>query len=432
MVNLARAARSRIATAVRSRVGLDTVLGVHVHVDGIDRLPDGPVVLAFNHLSPVDPFLLAWVLTEAGREAPVVLVRDDVPRIPVVSHLLDAGVVQVTDDTGDQPDDDVAASDAWGPACRQLESGRAVLIAPEGGVSPSLELMPLRSGAAHLAHATDTPVVPVGLFGTNRLFEGGQLRLHRGVPVTVVIGHPVMTGRTVERTTRGLHLDLEALYERALDDYPEREDGDAGAEWWPARRGGGAPSVAAVIDARAAGHPIWGDVGHDDPVGAEVWVEPAPEELPTPPSDEDEAYELPALRAMDHDELLTNYPRSYHRNAAQQGGYLRDLKVVLAFDLPGQPTEHHAVAHLDHHLDGHLTVHGPTARLDLRGADLRTASSRVVAYGRVLVPHGVETERGRVTVPRGTLVTLLGVPQDQPTPRPLQDWEDVQSMHLRA
>lgn len=426
-----RTARTRVAVAIGARVGLDKVLGVVPRVEGLDRVPSGAAIVAFNHLSPIDPFLLAWLLAEAGHADPVVLVRGDLPKIPVVSDMLEAGALRIEDDTPDDPEADADASHAFAEARRQVEAGRLVLVAPEGGVSPSLELMPLRSGAAQLAIATNAPLVPVGLFGTHRLFEGDRFRGRRGVPVSVAVGYPVMTSPAVRTTTRMLHLDMEALAERALDDYPDREEGESGAEWWPARRGGDAPSLATVIDARAEGREVWGGTGHEDPVGAEIWTEEVADEVPPPP-DPDNVHASYPLHAMEHDEILEHYPRSYHRNAAQQGGRLRDLKLVVAFDMPGQPHEHHAVVHLDHHVDGVLAVISERGRILLADVDLRASATRVVAYGRVLIPHLIEADGGTVTVPAGTLATLLGVAQDQPEPGPIKDWDHVQSIHLRA
>lgn len=429
------AGASRVATIVAGQVGLDTVLGVSVRGDGLDRLPGGGMVVACNHLSPVDPFLLAWLLEQAGHADPVVLLREDLPPVPVVTRLLESGVLQVEDDTPDDAgvEEATASSEAFARARSLIASGRPVLVAPERATSPSLELMPLRTGAAALAAATGAPLVPVGMFGTHRLFDGERFRMRRGLSVTVAVGYPVDASGAVRSTTKMLHLDMEALVERAMDDYPDRAEGEDGAPWWPARRGGDAPTVGTVIDARASGQAVVGEIVAE-PMQAEVWSPPEPAPAPAPDrsgEDEDEAAPVP-VQALGHDEMLQRYPRSAHRNAAQQGGNLRDLKGVLAFDLPGQPHEHHPVVHLDHHVDGRLAIHhaGGTVRLD--AVDLAASPVRVVAYGRVEVDHEVATPAGVVAVPAGTLATFLGVPQDRGRPLPLQDWDHVRSIHTRA
>jgi 1-acyl-sn-glycerol-3-phosphate acyltransferase len=70
-------------------------------VEGLDRLPTGGSIIAFNHLSPVDPFLLAWLLADAGHDRPVVLTHRDIPRIPIIGRLLEAGAMTLQDDSPD-------------------------------------------------------------------------------------------------------------------------------------------------------------------------------------------------------------------------------------------------------------------------------------------------------------------------------------------
>lgn len=185
-------------------------------------------------------------------------------------------------------------------------------------------------------------------------------------------------------------------------------------------------AVGALIEARAAGHRLVADTGDDGPVAAEVWseesVDDATEELRCPPGPD------APLRAMSHDELLASYPRSYHRDAAQQGGHLRDLRAVLAFDVPARPHQHHAVVHLDHHVDGRVTARGEDGSVALSAVDMTASAVRVVVYGRLVD----DLEVAGTTVPAGTLATLLGVPQDQPQPQPASAWDAVRSMHLRA
>jgi hypothetical protein len=297
--------------------------------------------------------------------------------------------------------------------------------------------MPLRSGAARLALHTGAPLVPVGLFGTHRLFDGDQYVPRRGVPVSVSFGYPVMPSSSARAMTKLLRTDMEALLERALDDYADRELGESGTPWWPARRGGGAPSFAAVVDQRAAGPPVV-EATDDDPVGAEIWAEDlspgtmVPIEQPVEEARQpDPARDAPIV-SLTKEQIAELYPRSFHRNAAQQGGYLADLRVVLAFDVFGQPHEHHQGVNLDHHLDGKLTVHTDRHRILLSDVDLSSTASRVIVYGQLQAAHVVHTPNGSVAVPPGTLVTLLGVPDASPRPEPIKDWRYVQGLFGRA
>jgi 1-acyl-sn-glycerol-3-phosphate acyltransferase len=73
-----------------------------------------------------------------------------------------------------------------------LQSGQGVVIFPEGRCSPDGEMLPILPGAVLLALRTGVPVIPVGLYGTNRVIPFGMqtprptlspVRVHFGAPV---------------------------------------------------------------------------------------------------------------------------------------------------------------------------------------------------------------------------------------------------------
>ena len=117
-------------------------------------LPAGPKIIAANHPTTTDPFLL---LT-AVREPMSILVTQGCFEVPVFGHYLRmAGHVPVSHRNG-RP--------AFGEAKRLLESGRTVGIFPEGALSPlngSWGFHRPHTGAVRLALSTGAPVVPVGI-----------------------------------------------------------------------------------------------------------------------------------------------------------------------------------------------------------------------------------------------------------------------------
>jgi 1-acyl-sn-glycerol-3-phosphate acyltransferase len=52
-----------------------------------------------------------------------------------------------------------------------VKNGRALVIFPEGTRSMQDELLPALNGAALVAHRTGVPILPVGIYGTERLRE---------------------------------------------------------------------------------------------------------------------------------------------------------------------------------------------------------------------------------------------------------------------
>lgn len=157
---------------------LRLVLGrlFRVEVDGLWLVPDRPYLLAANHLSWVDPFLvLAWLpavprVHFLGRRAAVYnrfwkrwLLAFVGGVVPVESgHVeeLTAAVEQV------------------------LAGGGAVGIFPEGKTGGAEGgLQPLRRGIVHFAKRCQAPVLPVGIAGTLQLWRGKPIRLRLGAPI---------------------------------------------------------------------------------------------------------------------------------------------------------------------------------------------------------------------------------------------------------
>jgi len=80
-----------------------------------------------------------------------------------------------------------------------IQQGGAVVIYPEGTTTKEPGLWPMRgkTGAARLALVTGAPVVPIGNWGSYRIFDPRtkKLRLVPRVPVGVIAGPPVDLSR---------------------------------------------------------------------------------------------------------------------------------------------------------------------------------------------------------------------------------------------
>jgi 1-acyl-sn-glycerol-3-phosphate acyltransferase len=163
----------------------------HLHADRIPAA--GPVVLAANHESILDPFFLGTVTPRPIRY----ITKAELFRNPVagwVLHGLGGIPVRRQGDMGRAADAGLAA----------LEQGEVVGIFPQGTCLPYHE-RPFRRGAARLALAAGAPLVPVLLLATERAL---QPRTHRiGFPeVTIVVGEPLVaeTAETGRRAAAGL------------------------------------------------------------------------------------------------------------------------------------------------------------------------------------------------------------------------------------
>lgn len=151
------------------------------------RIPvTGPVVLAANHESVLDPFFLSTVTPRQIR----FLTKAELFNYPVLGPvLLSLGGIPVR-----RQGDMGRAADAGLDA---LARGDVVGIFPQATCLPYRD-RPFRRGAARLALAAGAPLVPVLLVGTERAL---QPRTHRiGFPeVTIAVGEPIEPDATSSR-----------------------------------------------------------------------------------------------------------------------------------------------------------------------------------------------------------------------------------------
>lgn len=161
-----------------------------IQVLGLERIPKtGPVLLASNHISWVDPVLLACWLTPATGRPMTWMGKAEAMRWPLVGWFLRVnGVFGVRRGAADL--------EAFRLAERILSEGRILGIYPEGTRSPDGVLRPFRDGAALLALRSGAPVLPVGVTGTDGLWRKGSLIPRRVPRVTLTIGAPVAIPRT--------------------------------------------------------------------------------------------------------------------------------------------------------------------------------------------------------------------------------------------
>jgi 1-acyl-sn-glycerol-3-phosphate acyltransferase len=164
------------------QVGLPIALSLErlvfrVRVGGIHHVPlTGPVILAFNHVSVLDGPCLAIETAWRRRRETRFLVADEIfdhPLFGVILRHFDQ--IPIRRGGGDE--------DALDEAIATIRRGALAAIAPEGTVNANPDaLQRVRSGIARIALPTGAPVVPVGIWGTQRRWSkagrrwGGPLR----------------------------------------------------------------------------------------------------------------------------------------------------------------------------------------------------------------------------------------------------------------
>jgi 1-acyl-sn-glycerol-3-phosphate acyltransferase len=202
--------------------------GLRWTIEGEDRIPrQGPVILASNHISYLDPLTLAYVANRRGRRLRFLAKAELFDKRPLGSLLRAAHQIPVQRGTA-------YAVHALDPAVDALRRGECVAVFPEGTISLDLEPMAGKSGTARLARAASVPITPVGLWGTHRiLMKGRKPQWRWGVAQTAVVGAPVTVGADehIREATERIMEAIAMCVARAREIYPQapKEGEDA---WW--------------------------------------------------------------------------------------------------------------------------------------------------------------------------------------------------------
>ncbi len=250
------------ATGVATRLVV-RALDVRLHYAGLEHVPtSGPVVIASTHVSYPDFIWIGLAAHERGRWVRF-LTRHDVwngrARRPMTSmrHI---------------PVDREAPAAAYLTARRLLREGEAVGMFPEAGISYAYAVRSLMRGAAALARETGAPLVPLALWGTQRIWSVDpsspgevarpSLTRHRRVDLAFGPALSVAPDEDLTEATVRLGHAMTGLLE-GLQRMPEHVPAPGEhAPWYPAHLGGHAPdrAEALALDSvpKSAVPPSWG------------------------------------------------------------------------------------------------------------------------------------------------------------------------------
>jgi 1-acyl-sn-glycerol-3-phosphate acyltransferase len=151
-----------------------------LRVVGAERIPErGWVLLAANHVSFLDPVVLAVALYDCGRRKVRFVALADLFDHPLVGWVLrSTRMIPVARGRG--------VERMAEEACAALDAGQAVLVYPEGMIVPPGQTRPARPGAGLVALWARVPALPIASQGTER-----QRRRHlRNRGCSVVPAHP--------------------------------------------------------------------------------------------------------------------------------------------------------------------------------------------------------------------------------------------------
>ncbi|MDH2428483.1 lysophospholipid acyltransferase family protein [Sphaerisporangium sp. TRM90804] len=239
--------------------GLYKALGLKIDVRGAERVPKtGGAVLVSNHVSYLD-FLFVGYGAVPARRMVRFMAKSEVFAHPVSGPLM-RGMRHI-------PVDRSAGAGAYDRAVADLRKGELVGVFAEATISRSFTVKDIKNGAVRMASQAEVPLIPVAVWGTQRMWtKGGPRRLvQRGLPITVALGEPMYPkpGDDVAKVTADLRARMAEQLDHVQRDYPGTPPG----VWWqPAHLGGTAPTPeqaaaldAAELEARRRARPGSGD-----------------------------------------------------------------------------------------------------------------------------------------------------------------------------
>lgn len=168
--------------ACRPGVRLTARALLGIRFAGVEHVPrTGPVVIAPNHVSYMDPVLVSIPI----RRVLHYMALEPFFHVRGLGRLMRwCRAFPVQENEPDRA--------AVRTALRVLQQGEPLVIFPEGGRSPDGRLQPFRPGAFRLALATGAPVVPVSITGAFQAWPPDR-RLPRPGRVTITYHPPVDT-----------------------------------------------------------------------------------------------------------------------------------------------------------------------------------------------------------------------------------------------
>jgi len=186
----------------------------------------GAFLLAANHISHFDPFILSSVVR---RKIDWMAMAEFFPNPLLGSFLRAVDAFPADRHRADRK--------TIRTAIERLKQGRIVGVFPEGGIRDGarslLEGAPLRPGASTLAHIAGVPIVPCLIMGSDRLYSKKSWRPMRRTPIWIAFGDPISHSPDLEKSAarerieqelaaafKTLYYELHEKFSLTADDLP--------------------------------------------------------------------------------------------------------------------------------------------------------------------------------------------------------------------
>jgi 1-acyl-sn-glycerol-3-phosphate acyltransferase len=226
-------------TVIGAALGMIRGMRWPVTVLGAENIPaDGPAVLASNHIGYLDFVFSGYAARLRGRRVRFLAKKEIFDRRAVGWLMRQMGHIPV--------DRDGTAKDSLTAAIAELARGEVIGMFPEATISPSFVPRRGKTGTVRLAQEAGSPLVPVAVWGTQRILTKWRpKKFRRGIPIIVNVGPPITMSpeEDAQVTTDRLMGRIGELLVEAQARYPAEPRGDDDRWWLPAHLGGTAPTL---------------------------------------------------------------------------------------------------------------------------------------------------------------------------------------------
>ncbi|MGY0022106.1 lysophospholipid acyltransferase family protein [Streptomyces sp. cg35] len=222
-------------------------LDLKIDCKGSENIPrSGGAVLVSNHISYLD-FIFDGLAALPQKRLVRFMAKESVFRHKISGPLM-RSMKHI-------PVDRAQGEHAYQHALQSLRSGEVVGVFPEATISESFTLKSFKTGAVRLAQEAGVPLIPMALWGTQRVWTKGRPRnfKRQHIPITIRVGEAIEASRDqyAGAITRRLRDRVQELLEAAQRAYPVRPKGPDDTWWMPAHLGGTAPTPEEVKAAEA-------------------------------------------------------------------------------------------------------------------------------------------------------------------------------------
>jgi 1-acyl-sn-glycerol-3-phosphate acyltransferase len=219
-------------------------LDLKLHLTGTEHIPaTGGAVLACTHVSYLDFIFCGLAALPAHRKTRF-MAKKEVFENRIAGPLM-RGMHHISVDRS-------AGRDSYRDAVAALRAGEVVGVFPEATISRSFTVKRLKTGAVRMAAQAEVPIIPMTVWGSQRLWTKGRPRhlTQRHVPILIRADEPIRLtpDDDLAVATKNLRARMAELQQQAQRDYPVVPRSGEDPWWLPAHMGGTAPTPEDLAD----------------------------------------------------------------------------------------------------------------------------------------------------------------------------------------